>query len=290
MGATRSEASLADVLVALDRRYPPATAEPWDAVGLVCGDPRRPVARVLFAVDPVAVVVDEAIAAEVDLVVVHHPLFLSGVHGVGADAPGGAVVHRLIRADIGLVAVHTNADVARPGVSDALADLIGLVDTEPLLPATVDATGDAAAKAQTGLGRIGTLPVGTDVAGLADLLAERLPPTAHGIRVLGEPGRPVHRVAVCGGSGDGLLGIATAAGADAYITSDIKHHRALDHRAAGGCAVLDIAHWAGEWPWLPMAARLLAADLQADGASVECLVSTQSTDPWTDHVEARGEG
>jgi dinuclear metal center YbgI/SA1388 family protein len=125
---------LADVVADLEARYDPAGAEPWDAVGLVCGDPDADIRRVLFAVDPVAVVADEAIASHADLVVTHHPLFLGGTSSVAATTAKGRVVHRLIGAGIGLFVAHTNADVASPGVSDALADAVGLLDVRPLQP------------------------------------------------------------------------------------------------------------------------------------------------------------
>ncbi len=89
--------ALRDVVAALDQLYDPATAESWDAVGLVCGDPGAPVRRVQFAVDPVRATVDEAIAAGADLLVTHHPLLLRGVHGVPATTPKGRIVHDLIR-------------------------------------------------------------------------------------------------------------------------------------------------------------------------------------------------
>ncbi|MGA1216236.1 MAG: Nif3-like dinuclear metal center hexameric protein, partial [Candidatus Nanopelagicales bacterium] len=73
-----SASSLTRVIDLLERRYPPGTAEDWDAVGLVCGDPQAPVRRILWAVDPVEAVVDEAIDMGADLVITHHPLFLSG--------------------------------------------------------------------------------------------------------------------------------------------------------------------------------------------------------------------
>src|SRR5690554_5140989 len=101
---------LSDVVAHLERRYPPATAESWDAVGLVAGDPTQPVRKVLFAVDAVAAVVDEAIAWGADLVVVHHPLLLRGVHSIAATEPKGALLHRLVRAGCALYAAHTNAD------------------------------------------------------------------------------------------------------------------------------------------------------------------------------------
>ena len=130
--------SLADVTAALEIAYPPALAQDWDAVGLVCGDPAEQVERVLFAVDAVAETVDEALATGAQLLVTHHPLLLRGVHGIGADTPKGALLHRLVRAGVGLYTAHTNADSADPGVSDALAAALGLTVTAPLQPAPAD--------------------------------------------------------------------------------------------------------------------------------------------------------
>ena len=129
---------LAEVIAALERRYSPVWAEPWDAVGLVAGDPAAPVRRVHFAVDPVAAVADEAVAGNADLLVAHHPLFLTPVHGVPATTAKGRLVYRLIRAGVALYVAHTNADVADPGVSDALADVLGLDDVQPLCRADAD--------------------------------------------------------------------------------------------------------------------------------------------------------
>lgn len=125
---------LADLVAALEARYDPAWAEPWDAVGLVCGDPDADVDRVLFAVDPVARVVDEALAAGAGLLVTHHPLYLRGTTSVAATDAKGRVVHRLVSSGVGLYVAHTNADVADPGVSDALGEALGLTDLRPLDP------------------------------------------------------------------------------------------------------------------------------------------------------------
>ena len=261
-----SASSLAQVVATLEIRYPPGTAEAWDAVGLVCGDPEASVRRILWAVDPVEAVVDEAIAGEVDLVVTHHPLFLSGVHSVAATTAKGRIVHRLVQAGIGLYCAHTNADVADPGVSDALAAALGLSGTRAL--------------AGTTLGRIGDLGDAVTLGDFASAVAAALPPTHHGVRVAGDPARLVRRVVVCGGSGDSLLGLATDEGADVLVTADLKHHRALEHLEDGGCAIIDVAHWASEWPWLAQAAALLGEDLAREGATVESIVSTLPTDPW----------
>lgn len=375
--------TLRDVVDLVHRRYDPRTADSWDHVGLVCGDPDEPVEQVLFAVDPVAVVVDEAVADGVQLVVTHHPLFLAGVHGVAADSAKGRVVHRLIRAGIGLLAAHTNADNARPGVSDAIAAALGIADAEPLelldpepdpidklvVMVPVDATEalidalaaagagqigdyDRAAFYSTGTGtfrplaganptigsvgavehvpeaalqmvaprrrraqvvaalraahpyeepafdvipladvpsgrgggRVGDLAEPMPLAEFAELVAAILPATAHGVRVAGDPDRLVGRVAICGGAGDSLLAAASASGADVYLTSDLRHHRASEHLESGGCALVDVAHWAAEWMWLPQAARRLEQDAAAGGFALGTTVSTTVTDPWTFHV------
>lgn len=132
-------ATLAELVATLETAYPPRLAEPWDSVGLVCGDPAEPVRRVLFAVDVTAAVVDEAVRWGAQAVVAHHPLLLRGVDSVSADRPKGALVHRLIRAGCALFTAHTNADSADPGVSDALAAALGLTVTGPLDPKYVPA-------------------------------------------------------------------------------------------------------------------------------------------------------
>ncbi|CAM3240638.1 Nif3-like dinuclear metal center hexameric protein [Prescottella defluvii] len=129
-----STPTLADVIAALEAAYPPALAESWDSVGLVAGDPAEEVRRVVVAVDATAAVVDEALATGAQLLLVHHPLLLRGVDTVGAHTPKGALLHRLIRGGCALYSAHTNADRADPGVSDALAGALGLIDTRPLIP------------------------------------------------------------------------------------------------------------------------------------------------------------
>lgn len=128
----RAVTGLAELIEVLETAYPPRLAESWDSVGLVCGDPDDSVRRVLFAVDATAEVVDEAITWGAQALVVHHPLLLRGVDSVSADRPKGALLHRLIRSGCALFTAHTNADSADPGVSDALAEALGLTVRGPL--------------------------------------------------------------------------------------------------------------------------------------------------------------
>lgn len=122
----------------MESLYPKKWAEEGDAVGLIVGDPGHDVRRILFAVDPVQDVVDQAIEMHADLVIVHHPLLLKAVHSVAADSPKGRVVHDLIRNDIALYVAHTNADSPRFGVSEAIATALGLSEVRPLAAAPAD--------------------------------------------------------------------------------------------------------------------------------------------------------
>lgn len=263
--------TVGEVVAALDRRYPPARAQDWDRVGLVLGEPDAPVRRVLCVVDCVPETVAEALAQRADLIVAHHPLLLRGVSSVAPTTYKGRIVHDLIRSGVALYVAHTNADVANPGVSDALAARLGLRDLRPLSALADDPA--------LGLGRVGELPAPLTLAELTRVAARALPPTAWGVRAAGEPDRVVRTVAVCGGSGDSLLAAAAAAGADAYLTADLRHHPASEHVAGGGPALLDAAHWATERPWLDDLAGWLAAT-----AGVTAVVSDLDTDPWTLHA------
>ncbi|OZM75203.1 Nif3-like dinuclear metal center hexameric protein [Amycolatopsis antarctica] len=267
-------APLSAVVDALETAYPPRLAESWDAVGLVCGDRTEPVDRVLFCVDPVEETITEAIEGGAGLIVAHHPLLLRGVHGVPADTAKGALVHRLIRAGVALYCAHTNADSADPGVSDALAGAIGLRVLRPLAPHAGD-TGSAA----TGLGRIGELPSAEPLRDFVRRVAEALPRTEPGVLGAGDPDRPIRTVAVSGGAGDSLLDTATAAGVDAYVTADLRHHPAGEHLESPGTvpALVGLTHWASEWPWCAQAADVVRS---AFPGTVDVLVSTRCTDPW----------
>ncbi|MDP2289103.1 MAG: Nif3-like dinuclear metal center hexameric protein [Actinomycetota bacterium] len=272
-------ATVAQVLAALEFRNPISLAADWDAVGLICGDPDAPVSRVLLAVDPVQVVVQEAIAGDYSMIITHHPLFLRGVHGVGAINAKGRIVHSLIANGIALAAAHTNADHVNPGVSDALGAVLGLTQMRPIDPLSD----------MTGTGRIGQLVEATTLEAFSELVAARLPATSHGVRIAGDPQAPVRTVAVCGGAGDSLLD-SVGAHADVFVTADLRHHRAQDHLADGGCPLIDVAHWASEWPWLQVAAHQLVSDLAQEGMTITANCSTTPTDPWTAHQASAKRG
>jgi len=366
-------ARLLDVIDVLERAYPPALAESWDSVGLVCGDPSELVESVTIAVDATAAVVAEVPPR--GLLLAHHPLLLRGVDTVAASTGKGAILHQLIRNRSALFTAHTNADSAAPGVSDALADALGLVVEDVLSPVsdgtrldkwvvcvptahtdavraalfaagagalgdyshcswTVSGTGqflphDGAAPAigtvgaveyvdedhveviaparlratvlgalrhahpyeepafdvvtlaslpsDVGIGRICALPVPESLRAFVTRVNRGLPATSWGVRAAGDPDAVVSRVAVCGGAGDSLLDTVAAADVQAYVTADLRHHPADEHLRTSDVALVDVAHWASEYPWCGQAEALLRTHF---GEALQVSVSPLRTDPW----------
>ncbi len=267
---------LADVLVAIEELWPESLAEAWDRVGLVVGRTEAVVDRIMFAVDPTLEVIDEAIEWGAQLLITHHPLLLKGVNSVAATTGKGRAVHRLIEAGCALLTVHTNGDSAVGGVSDVLADVIGLGDVEPLVRTPHGLV-------EEGIGRVGVLAGPEKLGDLAARVFLSLPAVAGGVRVAGDKDALVRKVAVCGGAGDSLFDAVRASDADVFVTADLRHHpasEARDVRGDGRPYLIDLSHFASEWLWLPAAAEALGNVLADQGFAAELAVSQINTDPW----------
>jgi len=141
----------------------------------------------------------------------------------------------------------------------------------------VDVFALAALPAGVGIGRIGTLPEPERFADFVARVQAALPKTTWGVRGAGDPDALISRVAVSGGSGDSLLGAAAAAGVQAYLTSDLRHHPADEHRRRSDVGLVDVAHWASEFPWCEQVAALLRREF---GVALPVTVCSLRTDPW----------
>ena len=288
-GVCASTWTVGDIMALMESWYPAATAQSWDRVGLIVGDPAAPVRSMLLALDPTAAIAQQAVAGPsgdgqpFDMVITHHPLLLRGASFLPVTDPKGGVVTTLIRSGVALFNAHTNADVACDGVATALADLIGLRDTSPLEPCGTDAEGH-----EIGLGRVGTVDE-TTLGAFADHVASVLPASPSGLFVGGDESAPVTRVAVLGGAGDSALEAARAAGVDVYLTADLRHHPASEHLEGGAPALLCGSHWATESPWLPVLARKIREAARCADVELRVEVSTIVTEPWTSHRVTQGE-
>ena len=128
-----------------------------------------------------------------------------------------------------------------------------------------------------GLGRVGALARPESLSAFVSRVHDGLPGTSWGIRASGDPDAQVSRVAVCGGAGDSLLDAVARADVQVYVTADLRHHPADEHRRTSDVALVDVAHWASEFPWCHQAATLLRDHF---GDALPVAVTDVRTDPW----------
>lgn len=270
--------TLSQVIAAMESLWPLSLQAGWDASGVVAGRPEQSIQRIHWAVDPVQAVADEAVSYGADLLITHHPLFLKPVSSMAATTFKGKVVHTLVENSCALIAAHTNADSAVGGVSDVLAEILGLEDIVPLAPADDGLT-------EEGIGRVGTLQQAMRLEEFAARVYSAMPAVAGGVRVAGDPDGIISRVAITGGAGDSLFDAVRAHEADVYITADLRHHPASEAREQAMMHgdrpyLIDVSHFASEWLWLPTGANALERALADEGFSVTSAVSAINTDPW----------
>lgn len=192
-----------------DAKIPRALSCDWDNDGLmVCPDDGKEVRRVLVALDITAAVAERAIKEGYDLVVSHHPLIF---HPLKAVAPGDAVANKVIKllvSGVSAMSFHTRLDAVEGGVNDVLANAIGLQKITPF------------GKDGEEMGRIGNLASPMPLRDFAEVVKAAM--GAKQVQI-SDAGKLVSRVAVLGGGGAGESGAAAAAGADTYLTGDLRH-------------------------------------------------------------------
>jgi len=255
--------------------WPLAGAEEWDRPGLTTGNSNQTITRALLCVDVTLEVLSEAKQLGCELVISHHPLLLKGVNFLSEDQLKGELVSFAVKNSIAVYSAHTNADIVVDGVSDILAQQLGLVSTKPLI-----ATGDG-----IGHGRIGKLKSPQSLSDYAKFVSSCLPETSAPIRVAGDLNKMIETVAVVGGAGDSFIPAAAQSGVDLFITSDLRHHVVLDAVSdpTNPLALIDISHFAAESLWLKPTQVTLSKLIP----EVSFVVSSISTDPWTMSLQGR---
>ena len=256
---------LSDLTGHLDALAPPHTAEAWDNVGLIVGDPAADVTRAVLCIDYTAAVAAEAKTAGAQLVIAYHPPLFKPTKTLTADGPAG-LVFDAVRRGVAVYTPHTALDVAAGGTNDVLAGVVGLTDVRPVRPATAGAV--------TGMGRVGRFERPVAVLELFDRIKAEL-----GVGHLLVAG-PVDRVAitgvVCAGSCGEFLKDVLATKADVYVTGEARHHDALAVAAAGMTLVCTL-HSHSE----RMTLRHLAGRLTAELPGVTWTLAASDADPFT---------
>ncbi len=236
--------TVSEFAAAIAERTGAENSPDWDPIGQQLGDPRAEVTEVAVCHEVNTAVLEALDQNPVDVLVTYHPLLFTPSSRLLSDRSVGSRAYRLIESNTALVVTHTDFDAAPGGMADALADYFGLSEVEPF---GADPVAELAP-----IGRVGR--ISTTVSALVDQLIADYGQS--GMRISGSMDAGVESLAVVPGSGGGLIE-AAASRADALVTGDVSHHRAVA-AADLGMAVIDPGHTVTERPGMAALVRMVA--------------------------------
>lgn len=238
-----------DLIAAIERIAPLWAQASWDMSGLQVASSREIITRIAVCLDATPERVEEALAGGADFILAHHPLSLK------PELPNrlnsySKVLSMLLCGNVPLYSAHTSLDVNPEGPAGWLARDLSLTNTRILEPVA-----GTAGAAPLGFGLAGDLPADMQWECLVDKVLNLL--HLDNAAICGpKPNGAIKRIAYCGGSGSSLVEDAKRAGAEFFITGDMKYHSALD-----SCLpVLDVGHHSIEEEMMRRMAALLNAE------------------------------
>lgn len=261
-----------DLISVLDNLADPRLAEEWDNVGLIAGAPEMEISAIMVALDPTLDVLEEALSRGCNALVTHHPLIFAALKFVRTDYPEGRMLARALTSHMAILASHTNLDKVSGGVSDTLALQLGLCNIRVLAPEP-----NSCVEGENGFGRIGEFPAPLTYEDFVVLLKRKL--ALPYVKMAGVPPVEISKVAVCGGSGSELALQAMAAGAQVYLTGEIKHSVARWAESERFCLV-DGGHYATENLMVKELAAMINRSITASGHAVSVVTSERQSCPF----------
>lgn len=223
-----------NMISVIEDTYPGSYALDWDNVGLLIGRDDKEISKVYIALDATDQVIAQAVSAEADMIITHHPLIFSALKQVNNKDFIGRRILKLIQNDISCYAMHTNYDVLE--MSERSAQLLRLEECS-ILRVTKEADGG---NREQGIGRIGSINKKQQLKNYCEYVKECF--ALECVKVFGEMESLVERVAIAPGSGAGMVEDAIQSGANVLITGDIDHHTGID-AVARGLNIIDAGHY-----------------------------------------------
>lgn len=243
-----------DLIRELENLYPHYFAEEWDNVGLIIGDNKREIKRVMVSIDATEKVIDKAIEDDVDMIITHHPMIFKGIKSINNSTVLGKKIIKLIENKINLYAMHTNLDATIGGLNDYILEILEVENSKIIDENEIDN--------KNGIGRIYNLVTPVSIYRYIEFLKEKL--EIENVRVIAEDtGKNIRKIALINGSGMSYWKKVKSLGVDLFITGDIGYHEALDSKE-NGLDLIDIGHFESE-KWFT---KLLEKKLETLGIEV----------------------
>ena len=238
-----------DIMKVIEATYPKHAALEWDNVGLLVGRTEKEVKKIYVALDATDEVIEQAVAANADMLITHHPLLFSPLKKITDEHFIGNRVVKLLQHDISYYAMHTNYDVC--GMADISAAILGLDGAE-----TLEVTDK---ESMEGIGKVGDFSGPMSLQSCGEFIKEKF--QLDSVKVFGDLSSTVQRVAICPGSGKGMTELALEKNADVLVTGDIGHHEGID-AVAQGLAIIDAGHYGLEHIFIEDMANYLRKNIE----------------------------
>lgn len=238
-----------DIMKVIEATYPKHAALEWDNVGLLVGRTEKEVKKIYVALDATDEVIEQAVAANADMLITHHPLLFSPLKKITDEHFIGGRVVKLLQHDISYYAMHTNYDVC--GMADISAAILGLDGAE-----TLEVTDK---ESMEGIGKVGDFSGQMSLQSCGEFIKEKF--QLDSVKVFGDLSSTVQRVAICPGSGKGMTELALEKNADVLVTGDIGHHEGID-AVAQGLAIIDAGHYGLEHIFIEDMANYLRKNIE----------------------------
>lgn len=270
--------SLEVICSSLASLAPLRLAEDWDNVGLLVGNRRASISKVMTCLTVTPNVVSEAVEEQVGLIVSHHPLPFKPLARISSDSVTGEMLLHLIGAGIAVYSAHTAFDSAADGINQQWSGLLGLQSIEALVPIVGEAATrsgssiDSSSAHLEGAGRLGRLAESERLDSLVRRAASAV--GANNPRLVGDPSRKVSKIGVACGSGGSFLSAARRRGCDVLITGEATFHTCLEAEACGVGMVLLGHYWSERF-----AMESLAKILESTFPELSIWASNSEHDP-----------
>jgi len=225
-----------ELIAKMEQDFPPEYALEWDNTGLLAGRLGKTIKNIYIALDATDEVIEEAIEQKADLLITHHPLIISPLKKVTDEEFIPRRLVQMIQNDISYYAMHTNYDVLRMG--ELAGQKLGFQN-----PAVLNTTCSEEGR-ERGIGEVAELAKAMTLERYCEHVKKSF--ALDTVRVFGDPGKEVKRVAVSPGSGKHMTEAALSKKADVLITGDIGHHEGID-AAARDMAIIDAGHYGMEY-------------------------------------------